>query len=149
MSNALMQDLETLVPKPVIHRIAGQEIRQAPIPMKRLLEVIRYVEGNTDLLGTLDKIGKPADQGGVSISQFFEGDLCKRINALVRLLLPGHEQTLTDEWCLEHLSMAHYVAFVRVGLVQNQLYEVFTRAKGLIMRNMDEALRQKETVKAA
>ncbi len=135
-------DIDVLIPKPALYRVAGEELRQQVLSIRKMLAVIQFVEKNADLLDQFKLMGKPTDQGGKSISAILEQDVYTRLNVLIRLLLPGHEKTLTDDWCMEHLSNAHYYAIIKTALVQNQLYELFTRAKDLMGPTMVAAFRQ-------
>lgn len=143
MTTPAPSDLDALIPKPVIYKMAGTELRQAPLAIHKLLAVVRYVESNYDVLEKFQQLGKPAEEGGLSIPQLLEGDLYPRLNGLLRLLLPGHETLLTDEWCTNFMTNAHYAAILKTALVQNQLYEVFTRARGFVVPALEAALRRK------
>lgn len=146
MSDA-KSELEALIPAPHIHRISDREMRQAPLKIKQLLAVVKYVETHYKVFDKFRMLGKPKEEGGVSVSELLEGDVYLRLNELMRLLLPAHAAELTDDWCFEHLTNAHYWAFLKVALVQNKLNDVFTRAQGMIEQNWERAMRLTETEK--
>lgn len=140
----LQEEVAALVPQPVVFRVAGEELRLAPLPVRRLLQVIQYVEKNYDLLEKAKTIGQPEAEGGQSISKFLEAEVYGRLNGLLRLLFgeAGNSKLLTDDWCAEHLSNAHYRAFIVTAMKQNQLDALFNQAKAFLGGHVAEALRQ-------
>lgn len=149
MADTKLSDIDVLMPKPFIHKVAGEELRQQALPIRKLLLVVQFVEKNSDLLNKFQLLGKSEEDGGVALSTILEKDVYTRVNSLIRLLLPGHEDLLTDDWCLDHLSNAHYFAIIKTALVQNQLYELFNKAKDLVGPAMAEVFRQNMARKAA
>jgi len=134
---------DALIPKPEIFRLGGEELSLAPLPIKRLVEIVRYVEDNFKELQTIDLT--KAMEGGVAA--MMEGTVYVKMNALVRLLFPDKAEKLTDEWCSDHMTNAHYRAIFITMLRQNQLYELFQMAKGLVIQKVGESLRQAGMVK--
>jgi hypothetical protein len=137
-----MSDLDVLVPKPFIHKVAGEELRQQALPIRKLIAVVRFVESNKDLFEKFQLLGKTDDAGGLSFSALLEKDVYTRVYALLRMLLPDQEKLLTDEWCMDHLSNAHIVAIMKTALVQNELNDLFTKAKDLLGPTFLQLLRQ-------
>ncbi len=137
-----MSDIDVVIPAPKLWLIGGEELRQAPLSIRRLLAVVRYVEKNLDLAPRLKDLGKPKEEGGLSFSEMLQGDLYKRVNELMRLLLPGYEAKLTDDWCEEYMTNAYYWGILQTALKQNQLESVFTKAKGFLSTFLDERLRR-------
>lgn len=143
-------DVNALIPKPTMLRVGGEELRLQALPIKRLLIVVRYIESNVDVLDSLQKIGKKKEEGGASVSELLEGEVYKRINGFIRLLFSKEDAAkLTDEWCSEHLSNAHYVAIIETVIKQNRLDGLFQKAKEMIGGNVAAALRQTMDTAAA
>ena len=136
-----VRDEDILVPVPQLWKIGGEELRQAPLPTRRLLEVVRYVEKN------LDVIDKAQGASLTSVSGFAEAEVFPRLNGLLRLLFWDERQRalLTDEWCADHLTPAHYRAIVVCALKQNELWGFFQKAKEFLGGRVAQALRQLET----
>ena len=131
-------DEDVLIPAPAVFKLGGKEIRVVPLPVRRVKELIRAVEANKDLLDKLPKIME------VGVGNFMDQEVYKRCNEFVRLVVSpanAHE-FLTDEWCEEHLTNAHYRAIFMTVLKQNELYGFFLKAKAFMAANMDGALRQ-------
>jgi hypothetical protein len=138
---AALSDVEVLIPAPAIYRIAGEDFRLAPLPVKRLLAVVRFVQTN---LKDLDQCQAALVEGG-DLPALLEGGVYKRLNELLRLLFwNDRPERLTDEWCGDHLSNAHYKAFIVTALRQNELYELFLRAKDFMTISVGRVLRQEK-----
>ena len=136
-------DLAVLVPAPAIFRVGGQEIRIAPLPVKRLVGLIKFVEQNKDLLDKLNDVLQ------VGIVTTLETEFYPRVNALLRLVVSpasGHA-FLTDEWCSDNLTNAHYRAMFMTVLRQNELEQVFLKAKAFLGIYVENALRQAQMQK--
>ena len=132
MAESPMRVEDIIVPPPAIFRISDKELRLAPLPAKRLLEVVRYVETTKDLPDVLAAAFKADGEGKrKALADLLQTDVLPRLNGLLRLLFWQQEKELTDDWCFDHLSLAHYVTFCRMALVQNQLHDVFQVAKGV------------------
>jgi len=131
-------DEDVLIPAPAVFKLGGKEIRIVPLPMRRIKELIRAVEANKDLIDKLPKIME------IGVGEFLDKEVFNRSNALLRLVVSptsAHE-FLTDEWCEEHLTPAHYRAIFMTVLKQNELHGVFLKAKAFMGANMEVALRQ-------
>ena len=142
MASPTLSEIDVLIPRPVLYKMAGEELRQVVLPGRKVLAVIRFVEENIDVLTKFQSMGKSKEEGGMKLSEILETQVVLKLNELSRLLLPESAKVMTDEWCLEHLGPAHYVAFVKTALVQNQLWDVFTRVKGFVSASMEASLRQ-------
>lgn len=131
-------DEDVLIPVPVVFKLGAHEIRVTPLPVKRLKELIRAVEANKDVF---DKLGKILEVG---VGDFLEQEVYHRANALLRLVVSPKDAHafLTDEWCDEHLTNAHYRAIFMTVLKQNELHGVFLKAKEFLGANIDGTLRQ-------
>ena len=145
--STVQADIDALLKDVALFRIGGHEFRLQPLPIKKLLAVIKYLEANVDLLDKAKAIGGDPAAGGVSVSGFLDAEVYRRLNALLRLLFTQEQaEKLTDDWCAEHLSNAHYRAFVEAALKQNQLDGLFRWAQALMgtaAKAAAEALRQK------
>ncbi|MBS3927802.1 MAG: hypothetical protein KGZ65_04340 [Sphingomonadales bacterium] len=131
-------DEDVLIPVPVVFRLGAHEIRVTPLPVRRVKELIRAVEGHKDLLEKLPQVLQ------IGVETFLDKEIYKRLNALVRLVVSpasAHE-FMTDEWCEENMTHAHYRAIFMTVLKQNELHGVFLKAKAFLGANMDGALRQ-------
>ena len=133
-------DEAVLVPEPKIFKVGGKEIRVAPLPVKRLLGVMKFVENNKDLVEKINGIME------VGISGFMEQEVYRRLNELIRMVVSPKEahEFMTDEWCLDYMTNAHYRAIVMTVLQQNELYDVFLKAKAFLGGHIQEALRQSQ-----
>lgn len=140
-----LSEIDVLVPQPKLWRVADVELRQVPLKNRQVLKVIQFVEKNYGVLDKFRGLGKPEEEGGKLLSTVVQEDVFTTLNALVRLLFPSQEAQFTDDWCLDFLTPAHYVAFIKTALIQNQLYEVFTKAKELMGQKMAAHLRQSMT----
>ena len=132
------KDLDTLVPETIIFKVMGEELRLAPLPNRRLLEVVRFIEKNFDVLSKAKGLGE-----GLNVSTFLEDEVLKRLNELMRLLFWNNKpERFTDEWCGDNLSLGHYRAIGMAFLRQNELYSLFQLAKGAMAQRVEAALRQ-------
>ena len=131
-------DEDVLIPTPAVFKLGGQEIRIVPLSIRRVKELIRAVEGNKDLFDKLPNII------AIGVGEFLDQEVYKRLNGLVRMAVSpsGAHEFLTDEWCEEHMTHAHYRAIFMTVLKQNELHGVFLQAKDFMGKHMDEALRQ-------
>lgn len=137
-------DEDVMIPAPALFKIADKEIRIMPLPVKRVKELVRSVEKNQDLLSKLNSIME------IGVADFLDQEVYKRLNELVRLVVSptsAHE-FMTDEWCENNLTNAHYRAFFMTVLKQNELHGLFLKAKAFLGANIDEALRQAMNKKA-
>ena len=141
MTAQVTADEDVLIPVPHIFKISDVELRLAPLPVKDVLKIVKYIKGQQDIL---EKFSGKDPKADLDIDKFLQDDIFKRLNGLLRLMFTevGGRKYLTDQWCEEHLTPAHYRAFIVVFLKQNQLWEVFLAAKGMLGKNMGEALRQ-------
>ena len=137
-------DIKALIPQPHIFKIGGAELRLQALPVRRLLAVVQYVQDNADLMDKLAMIDQPSGEGGgVNVVGFLETEVYRRLNGLTRLLFDkATGELLTDDWCAEHMSNAHYAAIFRVAIQQNQLDWIFQRAGEFLAQKLDAALRQ-------
>lgn len=135
-----MTENDPLMPRPTILKVAGKEIRIAPLPNRKLLEVVKYVRDNYGVLEKLSGLGKPAEEGQPSLDEIVEKDVLPKLNELVRMV--SRNKDLDDDWCFDHLGPAHYRAIGTAFLKQNEAYDLFVWAKGFMGANMAQALRQ-------
>jgi len=136
-------DVNVLLPQPCVFRVGGEELRLQALPVKKLLGVVQYVQDNADLLDKLSDIGDSKDGKKVDVVGFLTTEVCGRANGLLRLLFDkATTDKLTDEWCADHLSTAHYVAIVRKAIEQNQLDGLFRWAGGFLGQRMETVLRR-------
>ncbi len=89
----------------------------------------------------MDKAGKIMEVG---VSAFLENEVYKRLNDLLRLVVSPVDKHafLTDEWCGNNLSNAHYRAIFMTVLRQNELESVFIKAKDFLALHVEGSLRQ-------
>lgn len=134
------EDLAVLVPAPKVFKVGGEEIRVQPLPVKRLIAVIKFVEQNADLLSRAEEVLK------AGVSTALETEVYPRLNKMIRLVVTpvDRHEFLTDEWCAEHMSNSHYRAVLMTVIRQNELEAVFSKAKAFLGVHMDGALRQAE-----
>lgn len=138
-------DVGILLPSPFVLRIAGEELRLQALPVKRLLAAVQYVQDNSDLLDKLGSLDQ-ADGGGMKLVPFLEGEVYRRLNGLLRLLFDkATAEKMTDDWCAEHLSNAHYMVIFKKVIEQNQLAWLFQRAGEYLGRKLEAALRQTDS----
>lgn len=143
MAAPVANDVMALIPKPSIVKVGGEELRLHVLPIRKVLEISRFVEENVDILEKFGKLGQPKEKGGLSVSEILEQEVYKRLNALLRILFNEQDAAkLTDEWCLEHLSNAHYFAIFKTAIQQNQLEGLFSKAKEFLGERITAALRQ-------
>ncbi len=138
MTTASTPDEDVLIPVPAIFKLGGKEIRIVPLSIRRVKELIRAVESNKDLFDKLPKIME------IGVGEFLDQEVYKRFNGLVRLVVSpaaAHE-FMTDEWCEENMTNAHYRAIFMTVLKQNELHGVFLKAKAFMGANVEGALRQ-------
>jgi hypothetical protein len=131
-------DEDVLIPAPAIFRLGDKEIRIMPLPVRRVKELIRAIESNKDIFDKLPKIME------VGVGEFLDQEVYKRFNSFLRLVVSpasAHE-FMTDEWCEENLTNAHYRAIFMTVLKQNELHGVFLKAKDFMSVHMGGALRQ-------
>lgn len=143
-TSPMLDELSVLIPEPRIFKFAdGKEIRVQALPSGRVLKIIRFVVSNKDLLDKLQ--GSAFDDPAV----FIEGEIYKRINALVRLVVTPADkhEFMTDEWCLDHMTHAHYRAIMNTVLEQNEMKTVFQKAKSFVGAFVVNALRQAQIAK--
>ena len=139
MTSTPIRDEDVLIPDPILFKVGGEELRLAPLPVKRLTGILRFVETHVK---TLEKLNlEDATQDG--LAGFMEAEVFARLNELLRLLFvtEREQKLLTDDWCADHLSLAHYRAIVMAALKQNELHGLFLRAKGFLGQRMEAALR--------
>lgn len=140
-------DIDVLLAPPHIFKVAGEELRMQALPIKRLLQVVKYVQDNADLLDKLSEfVDEKNQQEGkkLDIIGFLDSEIYRRLNGLVRLLFDkATAEKLTDEWCGEHLSNAHYAGFIRKAIEQNELDWLFQKARELMGAQMGGLLRTK------
>ena len=143
MSATNGNDVNVLIPPPHIFRVGGEELRLQALPVKRLLAVVQYVQDNVDLLDKLSALDKPGEGAKFNVAEFLEADVYRRMNGLIRLLFDkATAEKMTDEWCLEHLSNAHYWAIIQKALQQNQLEGLFRKAGEFLGQRFSAFLRQ-------
>ena len=143
MSSPNGSDVGVLIPEPHIFKVGGEELRLQVLPIKRLLGVIQYIQGNADLIDKAAGIFAPEEGEGITVVGFLEGEVYRRLNGLLRLLFDkATAAKLTDEWCLDHLSNAHYAAIITKAIQQNQLEGLFLRAKEYLGSKLGAYLRQ-------
>lgn len=136
-------DLDALMPKPFILKAGGEEFRIAPIPVKKLMEAVRYVESNYDILDKAQALGFPENEGGVTLASFIGKEVYARLNGLIRIILSKEDaEKLTDEWCENNLSNAHYRAFLVKAIEVNHLDGIFHKAKEILGASMEASLRR-------
>ena len=141
MSATNGNDVNVLIPPPHVFRVGGYELRLQALPVKRLLAVVQYVQDNADLLDKLGGLDKPGEK--FNVAEFLEGDVYRRLNGMIRLLFDKPTaELMTDEWCLEHLSNAHYWAIFQKALQQNQLEGLFRKAEEFLGQRFSAFLRQ-------
>lgn len=131
-------DEDVLIPVPAVFKLGGQEIRVVPLPVRRVKELIRAVESNKDLLDKLPGIME------IGVCDFLDKEVYKRLNSFMRLVVTpasAHE-FMTDEWCENNLTHAHYRAIFMTVLKQNELHGVFLKAKDFMGMHVGGALRQ-------
>lgn len=130
-------DEDVLVPGARTYKVGGQEIRVEPLSIARLTGLVRRVEEQKDLL---DKLGKFEEVGAAA---FIEQE-APRLAGLLRLVVspPAAHEFLTDQWCFEHLGLAHYKAIAMCVVEQNGLKPVFSLAKDFVGAFAGKALRQ-------
>lgn len=133
-------DVGVLLPPPHVLKVGGEELRLQALPVKRLLAVVQYIQDNADLL---DKMGTVFDGDKVNLVGFLEGEVYKRLNGLLRLLYDkATAEKMTDEWCGEHLSNAHYAVILRAAMKQNQLEWFFQKAGEFLGAQFGDFLRK-------
>ncbi len=131
-------DEDVLIPAPAIFRLGDKEIRIVPLPTRRVKELIRAVEKNKDVFDKLPQIME------IGVGDFLSQEVYVRVNSLLRMVVSpatAHE-FLTDEWCDDNMTHAHYRAIFMTVLKQNELYDVFLKAKGFVGSHMGTAFRQ-------
>lgn len=130
-------DEDVLVPAARTYRVGGQEIRVEPLPIKRLTGLVRHVEQQKDLF---EKLGKIEEVGPAA---FLEAE-APRLAGMLRLVVSPQDKHafLTDEWCAENLSLAHYKAVAMCVVDQNGLRPVFSLAKDFVGGFVGQALRR-------
>ena len=138
--NTPSEDLDVIVPTPKTFKVGGEEIRVQPLPVKRLIAVVKFVEQNAGLLNNVEEMLR----GGISTA--LETEVYPRLNRLLRLVVTPVEahMFLTDDWCAEHMSNSHYRAVLMTVIKQNELETVFLKAKAFLGVHMTGALRQAE-----
>lgn len=147
MVNLNTSDVGILLPQPFVLRVGGEELRMQALPVKRLLGVVQYIQNNKDLLDKLQAMLGEAgaeDAKSFDIVGFLDGEVYRRLNGLVRLLYDkATAEKMTDEWCGEHMSNAHYAVILKNAIRQNQLDTLFQMAKEFMGRKFGEFLRQR------
>lgn len=141
MAAPVTTDEDVLIPTPKVWKISDKELVLRPLPVKDVLKIVKYVKDQQDLF---DKFKEMDKNTPINIEELIKQDVFGRLNGLLRLMFkPGDgRDVLTDEWCENHLTPAHYRAFIVTMLKQNELWHVFLKAKGLLGKNMEDALRQ-------
>ncbi len=134
-------DVNVLIPPPYVFRVGGEELRLQALPVKRLLGVVQYIQGNVDLLDKMQSLDEPGALNNVA--ELLNEQVYKRMSGLIRLLFDKTTaDKMTDEWCMEHLSNAHYAAILKKAIEQNQLDWLFQRAKEYLGHNSEMVLRR-------
>ena len=136
-----MPDNDPLMPRPTVLKVKAKEIRIAPLSNRELLNAVKYVRDNYEILEKFSNVGKPAEEGGVEFDEVIEKEVLPKVNTLVRMVSTGTKD-LDDEWFITNLGPAHYRAIGTAFLKQNEAYDLFVWAKGLLGANMAQALRQ-------
>ncbi len=131
----MMSELDVLIPDPKIYRVGAEELRVAPLPVKQVLRVAKFVQAN---FKDIEKF--KLDSENLDVASLLEGEVYTRLNALLRLIIPTSEKVLTDEWCSDHLTNAHYRAIIVCAMKQNEVMELFQKARGFFATGMAQAL---------
>ncbi|MBI4423552.1 MAG: hypothetical protein HY554_07490 [Elusimicrobia bacterium] len=123
-------NLEDSLPAVRIWMVGGLELRQAPLPSRRLIRLLRYVEANAALLEGFAE--------GTTLSSAVESFL-PTANEVVRQLLwnDTNLSQLSDDWCGDNLTVEHYRRIAMCAIEENGLEVLFAEARRRLAEGLE------------